>query len=387
MTIAFPLKMYPKYKEIEDENENLYIEYKNKKKLLKISPDLLLKKIIFDDFINNHLLLIYHFCQQCFCFLDIDIFFKKIFHCYEIYKKKNIPLYKLKNLIEFINILVIEMFEFHEKINFNKMQISLIKKFYNELMCDLITNYKNEEKNIEVNEIKENDNINSKRTFRFDSFCLDQGKSIYNDSVLDKNNLLNMNLNFDVKNINIFIYKDAKESNINKNEINNTTQKAKSKINDNKKEKEANIKSSEFNIEYPKFYKITRTLKNAHNEKYSINSMNKIDEEIKEENNEDDSCSSPSEGKKENSSDNENSDEEDIFLKVKKSTSEVINNLLTKVFNHNTNILSKKEEIMNRVHYITSLLDVKDGQIILPNEINEAKSEIPFYSDITVKKK
>ena len=35
MTIAFHLKMYPKYKEIEDENENSYIEYKNKKKIIK----------------------------------------------------------------------------------------------------------------------------------------------------------------------------------------------------------------------------------------------------------------------------------------------------------------------------------------------------------------
>ena len=390
MTIAFHLKMYPKYKEIEDEKENSYIEYKNKKKLLKIYPDLLLKKIIFDDFVNNHLLLIYHFCQQCFCFLDIDIFFKKIFHCYGIYKKKNIPLDKLKNLIEFINILIVEMFVYYEKVNCNKMQISLIKKFYNELMGDLITNYKEEEKNIKVNEIKESDNINSKRTFRFDSFCLDEGKSIYNDSFLDKNNLLNMNLNFEVKNINIFIYNDTKEShgiNKNKNEINNKTQKAKSEIKDNKKENITNIKSSEINIEYPKFYKIMRTLKKANNEKYSIKSLNKIDEEIKEENNEDDSYSSSSEGKKENSSDKENSGDEDIFLKVNKSTSEVINNLLAKVFNHNTNMLSKKEEIMNRVHDISSLLDVKEGQIILPNEINEVKSEIPFYTDITIKKK
>ena len=87
-----------------------------------------------------------------------------------------------------------------------------------------------------------------------------------------------------------------------------------------------------------------RTLKNTNNEKYSLKSLNKIDEEIKEENNEDDSYSSSSEGKKENSSDKENSRDENIFLKVNKSTSEVINNLLAKVFNHNTNMLSKKKK-------------------------------------------
>ena len=214
MTVAIHSKMYPKYIEIQYENEDLYIEYKNKKKLLNISPDLLLKKIIFENFITNHSLLIYHFCQQCFCFLDIEIFFKKIINCYKIYKNKNIPLDKLKNLIEFINILVIEMFEYYEKVNFSKMQISLIKKFYNELISDLITNFKDEEeKKSEVDEIKENENINSKRTFRFDSFHLEEENIIFNDTVLDRNNLLNMNLNFNEKNINILVCKDKNEKN------------------------------------------------------------------------------------------------------------------------------------------------------------------------------
>ena len=391
MTVAIHSKMYPKYIEIQYENEDLYIEYKNKKKLLNISPDLLLKKIIFENFITNHSLLIYHFCQQCFCFLDIEIFFKKIINCYKIYKNKNIPLDKLKNLIEFINILVIEMFEYYEKVNFSKMQISLIKKFYNELISDLITNFKDEEeKKSEVDEIKENENINSKRTFRFDSFQFEEENSIFNDTVLDKNNLLNMNLNFNEKNINILVCKDKNEKNDtvkNENEINNKSQKTKSQINNNKKENLANLKSSGINIEYPKFFKITKTLKNTYNDKYSSNSLNQINEEIKEENNEDDSFSSSSEEKKENLSDKENSEDEDIFLKEKKSSNEIINNLLSKVFNKNTNMLSKKDEIMNKIYFVTSLLEYKEGQIILPQEINEAKSEIPFYSDIKVKKK
>jgi hypothetical protein len=104
-----------------------------------------------------------------------------------------------------------------------------------------------------------------------------------------------MNLNFNEKNINILVCKDKNEKNDtvkNENEINNKSQKTKSQINNNKKENLTNLKSSGVNIEYPKFFKISKTLKNTYNDKYSSNSLNQIDEEIKEENNEDDSFSS-----------------------------------------------------------------------------------------------
>ena len=188
MKLTFQLKMYPKYNEIEDENEKMHIEYKNKIKLLSISADLLLKKIIFNNFIKYNASLIYHFCQQSFCFLNTEIFFKKLFHCYKTNKSR--PLNELKNLIEFINILIIEMFEYYDKVNYGEMQIILIKKFYNELISDLITNFKedNMENTIEVNEIKENDNINSNRIFRFDSFDFKEENLLFNDYVLNKKN-------------------------------------------------------------------------------------------------------------------------------------------------------------------------------------------------------
>ena len=137
------MNMSPKFKEIEEELEGVNIEYKDKTKNIidNISIDLLLKKIIFENFLEKNTLLIYHFCQQCFCFVTKDILFKKLFDCYKIYKEKKIPLDKIKNLIELINILVIEMNEYYEKVNLKEMQIFLIKKLYNELISDLIYNF------------------------------------------------------------------------------------------------------------------------------------------------------------------------------------------------------------------------------------------------------
>ena len=54
--------MYPKFKEIEKEEEKNNIEYNNKNNLISIFPDLLLQKIIFDDFMSKNSLIIYHFC-------------------------------------------------------------------------------------------------------------------------------------------------------------------------------------------------------------------------------------------------------------------------------------------------------------------------------------
>ena len=383
MKLTFQLKMYPKYNEIEDENEKMHIEYKNKIKLLSISADLLLKKIIFNNFIKYNASLIYHFCQQSFCFLNTEIFFKKLFHCYKTNKSR--PLNELKNLIEFINILIIEMFEYYDKVNYGEMQIILIKKFYNELISDLITNFKedNMENTIEVNEIKENDNINSNRIFRFDSFDFKEENLLFNDYVLNKKNILNMNLNFNVKKINIFISEDKKELNDKnkvKTKINTKKQEKTSEVNNNKKSI-PNSKSSEINIGYPKFYKISRTLKRPYNLKYANKAFNKIEGEIKEENSEDGLNSSSSEENKEN-----HYYVDDLNNKEKSST-DIINNLLNKVFNKNTNMISEKEEIMNQIYYISSLLDISEGQLILPNDISEAKSEMTFYSSINSRKK
>ena len=249
-TITLLREMTPVYKE-EDELEGLNIIFKEPgKKISFILVDLLIKKIIFENFMNNNILLIYHFCQQCFCFVNKEVFFRKLFHCYKFYKNKNISINNLKNLVEFINILVIEMFEYYQKVNYNEVYMNLIKKFYFELISDLITNFKEDEDNNKTdnNNKKDDENKNKiieneteSKGFRFESMewydCTikDYGDNGY---ILNKKNLINLNLNTEIKNINIFILKE-KET---KTETEKKNKDEKSKDEKNKADK-ANKKS------------------------------------------------------------------------------------------------------------------------------------------------
>ena len=409
------MNMSPKFKEIEEELEGVNIEYKDKTKNIidNISIDLLLKKIIFENFLEKNTLLIYHFCQQCFCFVTKDILFKKLFDCYKIYKEKKIPLDKIKNLIEFINILVVEMNEYYEKVNLKDMQILLIKKFYNELISDLIDNFQEGEKKIEKktnNNIINKDLTTNKRFYRFNSIDITGESYMYNisniDFKFDKENLLNTDLNLDIKNINIFFYKD-KEDVLDWSCLNESDIKDKEKNKEKEKEKNKE-KEPEMISEIPKFYQISKTLRRSLenpniNKSYKNKYLSKIDEDIKEENKEEEFLYSDNEeddlDKKEkekedfsfeelkSSSDEEiNNIKEENDLEEKKK-SETINNLINKAFPNNDKIISTREELMNEIDYILPLLDVKDKENIYQPSIREAKSIIPFYADVKLKKK
>ena len=417
------MNMSPKFKEIEEELEGVNIEYKDKTKNIidNISIDLLLKKIIFENFLEKNTLLIYHFCQQCFCFVTKDILFKKLFDCYKIYKEKKIPLDKIKNLIEFINILVIEMNEYYEKVNLKDMQILLIKKFFSELISDLIDNFQEGEKKIEKkinNNIINKDLTTNKRFYRFNSIDITGESYMYNisniDFKFDKENLLNTDLNLDIKNINIFFYKDKEdvldwsclnESDIKDKEKNKEKDKEKNKEKEKEKNKE---KEPEMISEIPKFYQISKTLRRSLenqniNKSYKNKYLSKIDEDIKEENKEEEFLYSDNEeddlDKKEKEKENysfeelkSSSDEEINNIKEEndleeKKKSETINNLINKAFPNNDKIISTREELMNEIDYILPLLDVKDKENIYLPSIREAKSIIPFYTDVKLKKK
>ena len=418
------MNMSPKFKEIEEELEGVNIEYKDKTKNIidNISIDLLLKKIIFENFLEKNTLLIYHFCQQCFCFVTKDILFKKLFDCYKIYKEKKIPLDKIKNLIEFINILVVEMNEYYEKVNLKEMQVLLIKKFYNELISDLIDNFQEGVKKIEKktnNNIINKDLTTNKRFYRFNSIDITGESYMYNisniDFKFDKENLLNTDLNLDIKNINIFFYKDKEdvldwsclnESDIKDKEKNKEKDKEKNKEKEKEKNKE---KEPEMISEIPKFYQISKTLRRSLenpniNKSYKNKYLSKIDEDIKEENkeeqeflysdNEEDDLDKKEKEKEDysfeelkSSSDEEiNNIKEENDLEEKKK-SETINNLINKAFPNNDKIISTREELMNEIDYILPLLDVKDKENIYLPSIREAKSIIPFYADVKLKKK
>ena len=163
-----------------EEEEEMSIKYKEQDKKIKlITLDYLLKKIIFENFIEKNPIIIYSFCQQCYCFLDKELLFNKIFNCYNYYKEKKIPMNQLGNLIKFLNILVIEMYEYYTKLNIDDPAVALLKNIYNNIffeICELINNEAEQK-----NEEDENLNIND-----FQNKLED-----YNDEEIDNNEIDN----------------------------------------------------------------------------------------------------------------------------------------------------------------------------------------------------
>ena len=147
----------------EDEVDGISITYKEQDKKIKLmSLDLLLKKIVTENFIEKNPILIYSFCQQCYCFIDKEIMFNKIFNCYNYYKEKKIPINQMGNLIKFLNILVIEMYEYYTKINTDDSSILLLKNIYNTLFSEvcMMINNQAEEKAKQDKELEENFSVN-----------------------------------------------------------------------------------------------------------------------------------------------------------------------------------------------------------------------------------
>ena len=142
----------------EEESEGISITYKEQNKKVKtISLDLLLKKIVTENFIEQNPIQIYSFCQQCFCFIQKELLFNKIFNCYNFYKEKKAPISQIGNLIKFLNILVIEMYEYYTSISHDDPSLTSLKNFYNSLICEIVEIIDNEE---EQKKQEENLNIN-----------------------------------------------------------------------------------------------------------------------------------------------------------------------------------------------------------------------------------
>ena len=199
--------------DIEEGGNNII--YKMPHKIVTyIYMDLLLKKIIFEDFIKKNILIIHHFCQQCFCFVNKEVFFRKLFHCYKVYKK-NTSYKILKNLIEFINILIIELFQYYQKIDLHDIYVANIKKFYNDLINDLIVSLDNFGN---LNENNDDENESDYNQFRFESIDYfkneantNRNSNINNYYIINKKSLINMNLNIEIKDIKIFVYKEKEK--------------------------------------------------------------------------------------------------------------------------------------------------------------------------------
>ena len=150
---------------VDEISSDKTIRYKNKK-LKAISFNFLLKQITSTDFIekDGNIEFIYSFAQQCFCFVKKENLFQKIFNCYTHYKKLNTPFIHMKKLIYFLNLLILEMYDYHHNLKFSIDKN--IKNFYKNLEIEL---KKISTKNNNNNEIKE------KETKKLDQ-CKDQFK-------------------------------------------------------------------------------------------------------------------------------------------------------------------------------------------------------------------
>ena len=79
-----------------------------------------------------------------------------------------------------------------------------------------------------------------------------------------------------------------------------------------------------------------------------------------------------------------NNDDEEI---ENKKGSEIINNILNKVFVNEDKIVSTKDEMINDINYMLKILNVKDNDDICQKKIKEMKSKMSFYTQIKILKK
>jgi hypothetical protein len=151
-------------------SKNIVYQPLQKTKIKLIDVNLLLKKIVENDFSKKNSEILYAFIRQSFSFMKKDIFIKKIINCYRHYKKLKISSSNLGNLIYFLNAYIIEMFLYYKSIPTDKKLLELFISFYNELIIDNTKMLNVEKKNVDKN------------AFLKKEFCLDMIKIGKNDS-------------------------------------------------------------------------------------------------------------------------------------------------------------------------------------------------------------
>ena len=120
----------------EFETEGVTIVH-SKKIIIYMSFNLFLKKIVIGNFFDEYFDYTINFTEQCFFFMKREIVFKKIINCYKYYTNLKVPFIQRKKLIHFMNVLVIKMYECFTKIESKDEVLSIIKKFYNDLLSEL----------------------------------------------------------------------------------------------------------------------------------------------------------------------------------------------------------------------------------------------------------
>ena len=167
----------------EEEEKEINIKYKEHgSKIIAMSLDLLLKKITSENFVQDNPIIIYAFCQQCFCFIDKDILFNKIFNCYEFYKRKKVNITQIINLIKFLDILVIEMYEYYNSIpKLSNPILITLDNFYQLLLVEIVELMNKKEEEEEERKQNLNKEVISKDLENIFSDKMDSNENLIND--------------------------------------------------------------------------------------------------------------------------------------------------------------------------------------------------------------
>ena len=241
--------------------------------MVAISLDLLLKKIVNENFLEENPIKIYSFCQQCFCFIERDILFNKIFNCYDYYKNKKITMSSFCKLIKFLNILVIEMFDYYiTTIKLDDPIVRSLDDFYRLLLAEIIQIINDNEKEKE-DEKNSNPDFNSKE---FQNIIEDE--KVFNENLISKDNtdlIQNRNCIYSLdeekepgkrERFNTLIYKNKDSANIKKEQNKNLNTSKNNNISDDKT-KNNQIKDT-YKIKLkPETKKENKHFKNTNNKK------------------------------------------------------------------------------------------------------------------------
>ena len=361
-----------------------------------------LNKIINDDkYIIDNIKLIYHFCQQCFCFLKVETLFEQIFYCYKNLKKDNSEV-KLNKLIEFTNVLVIEMMNYYKDENVLNKFILIAKDFYNKLLSDLLSNLgnknedkKEEKKNIQLNVPNDSENNNIIVNDKNDT-------NIENNYEINKNNLINMNLDVEMR----FIPKEKENDNIvgirkSKTTIIKLRQSIRKSVHFLEEEEKAKneLEEKSENNEDIKLFQESKSLRKSKNLSLS---KNKVKDIIKEEEDEKSEDSNDSKRKKSSDtdkdiySDNDSSsgsekdnninikkrnNSKNLKVKIKNNIKEIVDNIIIKV--NIPEIISLKEKRIDDLENMWILLrKAEEKEKNIDMYLKEVKDSINFYKEL-----
>ena len=128
--------------EIEIPGQNIFMN-RSTNTIQKITIDILIKKIIFKNFLETYSTLISAFYNQFYIFLTPDYVISKISSAFFYYKNKKTSSQKLLNLVKFLNQIIIELYIQHisSMTKFNNETIEVLNNLYLEILKDPVFSY------------------------------------------------------------------------------------------------------------------------------------------------------------------------------------------------------------------------------------------------------